>query len=156
MSKFYAMVGVLSVLLVQPPLFAGNAGNTTAGTDTTKTDTSKADSSKAAPPEKKTASGGKHGGHEHSAGRKSVLALSSLTAKQKEEINAIYDGNKAKWEDLQKQLHDLKDAEWAKVKPILTADQITELQQAEANHHNKHKTSGTSAGSAAPASESAN
>ena len=74
----------------------------------------------------KGAAGGKHG-HDHPYGKKLVLGLSSLTAKQKEQISAVYDGNNKQWQDLEKQMRDLREAEWTKIKPILTPEQLTEL-----------------------------
>ncbi len=115
MSKFYASAALLSLLLMQAPAFADD---TPAAADA---------------PAAKTA-GGKHG-HEHVPGKKAVLELSSLTDKQRAPINAIYDDNKVKWDDIRKQMKDLTEAEWAKVKPLLTADQITELESQHGGHH---------------------
>ena len=138
MSKFYASLALLSLLSGLPALAADTS---------TTTDASKSETSAPAPVEK----GGKHGGHDHIAGRKAVLGITSLTDKQKEQINAVYDANKAKYDDIEKQRRELMKDEWTKIKPVLTADQLTELRQ----EHRKHAGGGAGAGKAAPSGKGA-
>jgi len=85
------------------------------------------------------AKGGPPGGHARAFGKRVVLELSSLTDKQKQQINAVYDGNKAQSDALQKQMRALHESEWSKVKAFLTPEQITELQS---ERHKRGRDSG--------------
>ncbi len=125
MSKFALL---LSLLLLASPCLAQD----------------KSDGKDAAPADKNAAPPGKRGGErgrerrDHPLSRHSVESLSSLDPKQKEQISAIYDGNRAQFESLGKQLRELRESEWAKVKAVLTPEQLTQLQQDRESHHEGH------------------
>lgn len=79
----------------------------------------------------------KHPWHEPIAGRRAVLSLSSLTAKQKQQIKAVYMENKKQFESLQDQMRTLREAEWSRIKPLLTPDQLKELGKNHSEYHGK-------------------
>ncbi|HEY9754274.1 MAG TPA: hypothetical protein V6C97_03810 [Oculatellaceae cyanobacterium] len=135
MSKTRLAISFSSLLVAQLCTFAWAA-------EPTNNSSAKTDASSASAPADSIATS-KHG-HDHPFAKKLVLGLSSLTAKQKEQINAIYDGNSKQWQDLEKQMRDLREAEWTKIKPILTADQLTQLHETHKAAHaaNKGKESG--------------
>ncbi len=112
MSKFALL---LSLLLLATPCLAEDSKSKSP------------DASNAAPTEKSGA-GRERARHQHVQGKVAVLAISSLSDKQKAQINGIYDGDKAQFEALGKQIRELREAQWEKVKAALTPDQITELE----------------------------
>jgi Spy/CpxP family protein refolding chaperone len=105
----------------------------------TKTDTTGSNSN-ATSAESTAANKSAHQGQgQHIESMNAVTSLSSLTDKQKQQINAIYANNKAQYDSLQKQIHALRETEWSQVKPLLTPEQLTELRK---NHHGHHKRNG--------------
>jgi hypothetical protein len=150
MSKTHFALSISSLLAAQLFSFAW-AAEPAAKSSTTTPD---ANATTTATPAA-SAAAGKHG-HDHPFGKKFVLGLSSLTAKQKEQINAVYDANSKQWQDLEKQMHDLHEAEWTKIKPILTADQLTALRSAARAHGGGKGKGAGKTGSAAPDAGDAN
>ncbi|HEY9680745.1 MAG TPA: hypothetical protein V6C86_04115 [Oculatellaceae cyanobacterium] len=138
MSKTHFAISFTSLLVAQLCTFAWAA-------EPTNNSSAKTDSNASAPADSSVTS--KHG-HDHPFAKKLVLGLSSLTAKQKEQINAVYDGNSKQWQDLEKQMRDLREAEWAKIKPILTAEQLTQLHETHKAAHTANKGKGPGGDSA--------
>lgn len=144
MSKICAAIAG-SLLIVSASAFAVVAKGDDSGTKSDSTSSlppASAAGDKTAP---KAAPAGKHhehGGHDHAAPKRAVLSISTLTDKQKEQVNAVYAENQTKWDDLQKQMRDLREAEWTKIKPILTPEQLDQLHTEVRNEHKKHHQGG--------------
>jgi Spy/CpxP family protein refolding chaperone len=132
MNNFATLVALLGLTASTAVLAADTktapATNTNAGTSTntvTKStgteSTTKSDSSTGTKKHN-------HQAHETIAGKKTVMSLSSLTDKQKQQIGAVYAENKEQYASLTKQLRTMRETEWSKIKLLLTADQLKELQ----------------------------
>ncbi len=68
-----------------------------------------------------------HGHHGPIPPKRQILSLSSLTDEQKQQINAVYSENLEQFRALGKQMFELRMAEWKKIQPILTPDQLSQL-----------------------------
>ena len=89
---------------------------------------------------------GEHRHHEPIPAKRQIMGLSSLTDKQKQQINAIYSENAEQFKALGKQMYELRMSEWKKIQPVLTADQLSEL-GAKGQTGGKSEDSGSDGGS---------
>ena len=127
MIKVAAMAALLGLTI--------NSGAIAADTKTSAASQTSTSSNAAATD---STAGIKHPRHEPIAGRRAVLSLSSLTAKQKQQIKAVYTDNKKQFESLQDQMRTLREAEWSRIKPLLTPDQLKELGKNHSEYHRKN------------------
>jgi hypothetical protein len=142
MNKVFTLVALLGLTVNSVALAAD-----------TKTNVDSFSSSTAASTESTASSKPAHKAHEHIEGMKAVTSLSSLTDKQKKQINTIYENNKSQYDSLQKQVRTLRETEWSQVKPLLTPEQLTELQNSRPKHHRGRGKAPAATPVAAPAAD---
>jgi Spy/CpxP family protein refolding chaperone len=121
MNKVLTLVALLG-LTVYSVAMAADTKTETSSSSSSNTDSTTGNKS-ANPP------------HEHIENMRAVTSLSSLTDKQKQQINAIYEKNKPQYDSLQKQVRTLRESEWSQVKPLLTPGQLIELRNNRPKHH---------------------
>ena len=124
MNKVFTLVALLGLTVNSVALAADTKTNADSDSSSTAASTESTSSSKPA-----------RQPHEQIEGMRAVTGLSSLTDKQKKQINTIYENNKSQFDSLKKQERTLRETEWSQIKPLLTPDQLTELQNSHPKHH---------------------